>query len=264
MEKLKIAIAITGSDDASRDMIRKTYEDSAVSELCTTVFYTEEDAALSDLDKGKADAVVIVGAAGQAKAPAGATEIIVTGKACIMPLAKEPDPEDIVRLRDIMERDFDLRSPRIAIVQETAMQNPELAAQVTAEQGINTYGPYTAEQIKGEDMATHFDGIITSADKAQAMHIAGELSQEASVCCFCGMEKVVTAACQLPAQDGTEDVSALTHPIYTAIDIIRNRSFYDEARRNILPKLFRDKRDERKKEEAAQANNKTDNTEKPS
>ena len=59
------------------------------------------------------------------------------------------------------------------------------------------------------------------------------------------------------------DVSALTKPIYTAIDIVRNRAFYDEARQNPLPKLFRDKREDRKKDDAPQAIN-NDNTEKAS
>ena len=58
-----------------------------------------------------------------------------------------------------------------------------------------------------------------------------------------------------------EEVSKLTHPIYTAIDIVRNRAFYDEARKDPLPKLFRDKRDDRRQNEAPQTNN-NDNTEK--
>ena len=95
--------------------------------------------------------------------------------------------------------------------------------------------------------------------------IVAEVSQEAPVCYFAGREAVVTGICQPnrteETEEGVADVSWLTHPFYTAIDVIRNRAFYDEARQDILPKLFRDKRDERKKDETAQANNKTDNTE---
>ena len=62
----------------------------------------------------------------------------------------------------------------------------------------------------------------------------------------------------------SNNVSWLTHPIYTAIDVIRNRAFYDEARRNPLQKLFRDKRDDRKKDDTSQENTNTEKPEKAS
>ena len=65
-------------------------------------------------------------------------------------------------------------------------------------------------------------------------------------------------------EEGLADVSKLTKPIYTAIDIVRNRAFYDEARQNPLPKLFRDKRDDRKKDDAPQANSDNDEKGQPS
>ena len=81
------------------------------------------------------------------------------------------------------------------------------------------------------------------------------------------METVITASYNTTQKEETEegvaDVSALTKPIYTAIDIVRNRAFYDEARQNPLPKLFRDKREDRKKDDAPQPIN-NDNTEKAS
>ena len=52
------------------------------------------------------------------------------------------------------------------------------------------------------------------------------------------------------------EVSELTRPIYTAIDIVRHRAFYDEVRENPLPKLFRDKREDRRKDDASHANSK--------
>lgn len=252
MEKLKIAIIKTGNSGNGDDLLRSVYEDPALLELCTPVVL-EKKAALRDLDEGKVAAVVLASTE-PAECPAGAFEVIATDKTNIMPLAKEPTAEDIVKFRDMLERDFDLRSPRIAIVHETAMQNPDLASQVTEEQGINTYGPYTVEQLFAEDMASHFDGIIT-ADKALAQHILAKLPLEASVRFFAGREAVVTAVCQ-PAQtneaeEGMADVSWLTHPIYIAIDVIRNRASYDEARQNPLPKLYRDKREDRRGEKDA-------------
>lgn len=229
---------------------------------------TSLTAAKRDLDEGNVDALVLAPTIEPTKCPDDATEIIVTEKALFIPLAKEPAAEDIVRLRDILERDFDIRSPRIAIVQESNIQNPGLASQVTAEQGINTYGPYTKEQILAEDMACFFDGIIVSDGKTMMQQIIAALPEEAPVRFFAGRDSVVTAvyrpANMNEAGKGTALVSELTHPIYTAIDIVRNRAFYDEARQDVLPKLFRDKREDRKQSEASQANTNNDNTEKAS
>ena len=269
MEKLKIAITSGNYTASAQELSAMILEDPVMLELCTPVPYGagEEEQALRDLDEGKVDALVLAPTNGPAKCPGNACEIVVTEKTRLMPLAEEPTAQDIVRLRDILERDFDLRSPRIAIVHETAMQNPDLASQATEEHGINTYGPYTTEQILADDTAIHFDGIIVRG-KELVQRIIGNVQQEAPVRYYAGRETVVTAICQPgrtdQAEEGMADVSWLTHPFYTAIDIIRNRASYDKARENVLPKLFRDKRDERKKNEAPQANNETDNTEKVS
>ena len=159
MDKLKIAIALIGEDGTSNDPIRQVCDDPAMLELCSPAFFNEE-AAYRELDEENADALVLYASNEPAKRPAQSVEIIVTEKANLMPLSKEPTAEDIIKFRDILERDFDQQLPRIAIVQETAMQNPDLASQVTTEQGINTYGPYTSEQILSENNACHFDGII--------------------------------------------------------------------------------------------------------
>ena len=263
MEKLKIAITLAGYDDASRERIQNALDEPAMHELCTPIV-KEEEAALRELGEGTIDAVVLAQTE-PAKCPADALEVIVTDKTNIILLDKEPKAEDIVKLRDILERDFDLRSPRLAIVMESPMQNPELTSQVTTEQGINTYGPYTLEQLMAEDKAYHFDGIITT-DKNLARRIITELAEEVPVRFFAGRDTIMTAIYQpvlKNEEEGLADVSWLTHPFFVATDVIRNRAFYDEARQNILPKLFRDKRDERKKDEAPQAND-NDNTEKAS
>ena len=137
MEKLKIAISQTGADSAAGDLIRQVCNDPAMLELCTPV-KLEKEAAYRELERGKVDALVLTSAAEQEK---NAIEIIVTDKANIMVLTKEPTAEDIVKFRDILERDFGLQLPRIAIVLETALQNPDLASQITEEHGINTDGP---------------------------------------------------------------------------------------------------------------------------
>ena len=264
MEKLKIAITGIGTD-TSGNLFRSICEYPVMSELCTPIVYDSagQETALRNLDEGKVDALVLT--VEPTKKPAEAIEIIVTGKTNFMPVSKEPTAEDVVKFRDILERDFDLRSPRIAIVQESPMQTLDFASQVTAEQGINTYGPYTTEQILTEDAVCHFDGIIVKNGEHLMQRLITDPSQEAPVRYFAGMKSVITAVYRPvhidEAGDGVADVSELTHPIYTAIDIIRNRAFFDEARQNILPKLFHDKREERKQNGAPQASTNNDNTE---
>lgn len=262
MEKLKIAIALIGGNDASKDFLRQVCDDPTMLELCSPAFLNEEEA-YRRLDKEEADALVLYSSTEPTKHPSQSIEIIAKGKNYFMPLPKEPTAEDIIKFRDILERDFDRQLPRIAIVRESAMENPNLASQVTTEQGINTYGPYTAEQILSEDIACHFDGIIIPEGNT----LPTDQPEEPSARFFAGLKTVITATQQAVPKEETEeglsDISALTKPIYMAIDIVRNRIFYDEARQSPLPKLFRDKREDKKKDDAPQANN-NDNTEKAS
>lgn len=253
MERLKIAISQIGKNETTDNLVRQICDNPAMLELCTPTVYEKEEAALRDLEEGKMDALVYVPTAEPKKCPNDATEIVATDKTIFMPLTKEPTAEDIARFRNILERDFDFRSPRVAIVQEASVQNPDLASQVTAEQGTNTYGPYTTEQFLAEDRACHFDGIVTAEGDAAVERIIKELLLEAPVRYFAGRVSVVTAVYQPVSINNTEeglaDVSALTRPFYVATDIIRNRVFYDEARQNPLPKLFRDRREDREKGE---------------
>ena len=136
------------------------------------------------------------------------------------------------------------------------MQHPDLTSQVTVEQSINTYGPYTSEQILDKDRICHFDGIIIVGDAAMGEKIISALSQKVPVRFFAGTKAVITAPYhpvrrREAEEEGVTDVSEMTHPIYTAIDVIRHRTFYDEARLNPLPKLFRDKREDRRKDDAS-------------
>lgn len=262
MDKLKIAVTQSNTSDAAGELIRSILGDTALLELCSPILYDagKAEAALRDVAEGKADALVHISPTDPAH-PADAIEIIATDKIYFMPIAKEPTAEDVANLRNILERDFDIRSPRIAIVQETSLQNPDLANQVTAEQGINTYGPYTVAQILEGNKLSHFDGIIAANGKTTVQNIVAELALEAPVRYFAGKETVVTAVCKPSRtgnpEEGLADVSAWTHPFYTAFDVIRNRAHYDEARQNPLQKLFRDKRDDKKKDDASQANART-------
>ena len=123
MEKLKIAITQIGTDDINNNLIRQVCCDPVMLELCTPV-ELDEETAYRELDKAKVDALVLTS---EAKCPSSALEIIVTDKTNIAVLDKEPTAGDIIRLRNILERDFDLQIPRIAIVQENYSRGHGLA-----------------------------------------------------------------------------------------------------------------------------------------
>ncbi|MBO4551204.1 MAG: hypothetical protein J5733_10785, partial [Bacteroidaceae bacterium] len=250
----KIIILLMDSDDACNEAIRHALDNPTIAELCTPAVF---ELSTAGKEVGATDGTVLVGANATAVLPDSAIEIIVTETTRFMPLAVEPTAEDIIKFRDILERDFDLRSPRIAIVQETEMKNPDLTSQVTTEQGINTYGPYSVAQILAEERVCHFDGIVTTG-KNLMERILKELPKRATASFLAGMQAVVTAV-RLPLnldgeEEGLADISGLTLPIYTAIDVLHNRATFDEARKNPLPKLYRDKREDRRREEEAARN----------
>ena len=255
MEKLKIAVTTIGTDAVNESRIRSICEDPVVLDLCTTIVYEKEEA-LCELSKGNVNALVLYPSTESVKRPVESIEFIVTDKTIFIPIRKEPSIEEIVQFRDILERDFDIHSPRVAIVLEGNMQNPDFANQVTTEQGINTYGPYTLEQILAEDAINHFDCIVIIGDSVLEQHIIAGLSQDAPVRFFANTGTVITSTyhpvLMKEEEEGVTDISELTHPIYIAIDVIRNRILYDKARQNPLPKLFRDKRDDRKKDDVSQ------------
>lgn len=264
MKKLKIGIIQDGCDTQTSEAIQEILKDSAMLELCTPVV-CDEKTALRKVNEKQIEAIVFASASESTECSTDAVELIVMEKTSIAVLAAEPTADDIVKLHNIIERDFGLSSVRFAIVMESTMQNPDLANQVTTDHNINTYGPYTIEQIMANNTATHFDAIIT-ADKQTAERLALELSQDAPVRYFAGKDTIVTAvysATPASTKGKQADVSWLTHPFYTAIDIVRNRQFYDEARQNPLPKLFRDRRDDRRKDETSHTHN-HDTTEKAS
>ena len=71
-------------------------------------------------------------------------------------------------------------------------------------------------------------------------------------------------ACTVPEVDevfanagrNMAEESCMRQAIYNAIDMVRNRATYDESRRNPLPKLFHEKKDDSEKVRFAVQKNK--------
>ena len=160
-------------------------------------------------------------------------------------------------LHKCIKRDFRLSNPRIAVLALNPKANgdEELniigpAVKRAAEEGINAYGPYSAEEYFGNNLYESFDFTLAMYDD-QANIPFTTLMQNDGIYYIASLPLVCTAPAQTPDFDaagrGTSDESALRHAIFEAIDIVRNRSEYDEPLANPLQKLYHERRDESEK-----------------
>ena len=95
-----------------------------------------------------------------------------------------------------------------------------------------------------------FDGILAMYDDQGNVPFK-TLATEFGVKMKTGFPFVITTPDHGPAFDiagkGEADPASLRHAIYAAIDIFRNRKEYDDPRKNPLPKLYHEKREDGEK-----------------
>ena len=135
---------------------------------------------------------------------------------------------------------FRISNPRIAVLS----LNPEKAAEekdvITPAieklfgEGIQCFGPYTAAEYFGNNMNDSFDAVL-------AMYYDQAVPQILS-----HSESFAILTLGLPflhiALPGSEKAN-LNSAIYTAVDVFRNKSSYDVAHANPLPKLYHEQRE---------------------
>lgn len=159
---------------------------------------------------------------------------------------------------ETLRRDFRVSAPRIAILAlnpagSTSAQGQEEqetilpAIELLGDEGILAFGPYQADEFFGSGYWNEFDGVLAMYHD-QGMAPFRALSDDCSIAMFAGLNTVITAPDETPEFDiagkGQADPQALRYAIYTAIDSVRNRLFYDEPLANPLPKLYHEKRDD--------------------
>lgn len=160
-------------------------------------------------------------------------------------------------VNEIMKRDFRLSNPRIAVLalnptidgeEERTIIGPTVCK--TADEGINVFGPYAADEYFGGNLCDAFDCTLAMYDD-QAVIPFTTLMQNDGIYYIASLPLVCTAPALTPDFDaagrGVSDESALRHAIYEAIDIVRNRAEHDEPLVNPLQKLYHEKRDESEK-----------------
>ncbi len=242
------------------------------------------DAGIRDLAKGKIDALVlnpfntkkslktnsqteyIVDKIGQGETPltllinedlriALATSNLpiseVAGK-----ITKELVLERLRQLNTSLKRDFTFTQPRIAVLSLNPQPGKEEeeaikpAIEEANEEKVNVYGPFNANDFFGGNSYRHYDGILAMYDEQGKTPFRVVTKEEGVIYCA-NLPYILTSPDQNPqnniAGKGVADTLPLNHAIFTAIDICRNRTEYDEANENPLQKLYIDKRDDNRK-----------------
>lgn len=163
-------------------------------------------------------------------------------------------------LNTTLKRDFCLSKPRIAVLslnphagddgllgkEEQEVITP--AIQQAAQEGILCFGPYPADGFFGARSYAHYDGVLAMYHD-QGLAAFKVLAMDDGVNYTAGLPIVRTSPDHGTAYDiagqNKADENSMRQAIYTAIDVVRNRAFYDEAHQNPLPKLFQEHADRR-------------------
>lgn len=174
-------------------------------------------------------------------------------------LTKELIQEKLTIFEQSLKRDFLIDKPRIAVLalnphagdggligtEEQDIIIPAMAE--LKEKGMFCYGPYPADGFFGSEQYTKFDGILAMYHD-QGLAPFKALAMEEGVNYTAGLPIVRTSPAHGTAYDiagkGVASELSLCHAIYTALDVHRNRIFYDAARVNPLKKQYHEKRDD--------------------
>ena len=191
---------------------------------------------------------------------------LVTNSVAIKDVAEAITKQKIVEKAEILHRsllrDMRISSPRIAVLalnprcgedgtlgdEEQTIIKPAIDELV--EKGLQVFGPYAADDFFGRSSYFRFDAVLAMYhDQGQTPFKA--VAYENGVRYSAGLELVRTAPAHgtnysLTGRNQTDEQS-LRNAIYTAIDVWRNRQYYDEPMQNPLPKLYHERRDESEK-----------------
>ena len=188
---------------------------------------------------------------------------LVTTHLPIKDIAKAITKEGIIEKATIfhkaLKRDFRISSPRIAVLSlnphagDNGLLGSEEkdiilpAIEELADKGIQAFGPFAADGFFGSGAYDHFDGVLAMYHD-QGLAPFKTIALESGVNYTAGLPIVRTSPDHGTAYDiagkGVADENSMRQAIFTAIDVFRNRKFYDEPLQNPLPKLFHEKRED--------------------
>ena len=210
-----LKIGIVYSDQKGKDTIDNAFEDILLDEICTKTIYEKQgeegiDEALNDWEDGGTDAIVFIPAEGKEHLnPANLRGLdMIVWEDLRMAFTNEED-----------NFEEQMQTLRLALQREFDIDNPRIVPHLDA----NNYKTY--------------DAVLTN-DMEQGLKDFLQLSQGNGVAYTTGRELVCTAPFS---------AESFRDSIYLAKDILKNRERYDEARKNPLPKLFVDKKEDNRK-----------------
>ena len=178
-----------------------------------------------------------------------------------IPAAITPEllEEKITLLNDSLKRDFNIDAPKIAVLSLNphagdngllGTEEQEIIAPTVRkmnDSGIFCYGPFAVDGFMGSGKYACFDAILAMYHD-QGLAPLKALAMNDGVNFTAGLSIVRTSPAHGTAHDiagnGVADENSFRQAIYTAIDVLRNREMYDNARRNPLRKMYFEKRDD--------------------
>ena len=177
-------------------------------------------------------------------------------------ITEEAIIEKATIFNDSLKRDFRISNPRIAVLSLNphagdngiiGSEEQEIiipAIKKLSDNGVLTFGPFAADGFFGHGTYTTFDGVLAMYHD-QGLAPFKSLDTGNGVNFTAGLPIVRTSPDHGTAYEiagkGVADESSLRHAIYTALDIYRNRTGYDEPFANPLKKLYHEKRDDSEK-----------------
>lgn len=191
---------------------------------------------------------------------------LVTNNMAIKDVAESITKQKIVDkaqlLYQSLKRDLRVNNPRIAVLAlnprcgEDGVLGDEEQEIITpavtelAEQGIQAFGPYAADDFFSSASYMRFDAVLAMYHD-QGMAPFKSLTPGDGVRFTTGLPLVRTAPAHGIQYDiagkNKADERSFRHAIFEAIDIWRNRQEYDAPMGNPLPKLYHEKRDDSEK-----------------
>lgn len=174
-------------------------------------------------------------------------------------ITKESIMEKATIFHQALKRDFRISNPRIAVLalnphagddgllgtEEKNIISPAIEA--LAKKGIQAFGPYPADGFFGAGTFNYFDGVLAMYHD-QGLAPFKTIALDNGVNYTAGLPIIRTSpdhgtAYDIAGQDKADE-NSMRQAIYTAIDVFRNRQFYDEPLQYPLPKLFHEKRED--------------------
>lgn len=195
---------------------------------------------------------------------------LVTTHLPVRQIADAITPEGILAKLRILHRslcrDFCISAPRIAVLalnphagddgllgqEEQTIIAP--AIQQARGQKIQCFGPFAADGFFGSRAYEHYDAVLAMYHD-QGLAAFKAIAMDDGINYTAGLPIVRTSPDHGTAYDiagkGKADENSFRQALYTAIDIWRNRRFYDEAHQQPLEKLYHERREDERRRPSA-------------